>query len=208
MNYTKIYNDIIHKAQSRYLTSGYETHHIVPKCLDGPNNKSNLVRLTIKEHFVCHRLLIKMHQGIAKQKMSFAFYRLCNRHQIKNSRAYETAKFTVKKALSQIHKGKTLTAKHRLQIKNRTSGEQNPMYGKKHSNDALQIMRECKLNNTNARVGVKVLDADSNILLEFSSIKELMTYFNISRGQAENYIYNKRPFNGLIFERNKIITRK
>jgi group I intron endonuclease len=149
-----------------------------------------------------------MHHGVAKQKMSFAFYRLGNRHKIKNSRAYESAKMEVKKALSQIHKGKTLTAEHRLQIQIRVSGENNPMYGKKHSNDALKIMRECKLNNTNARVGVKVLDTESNIVHEFSSIKELMTHFDINRGQAEYYIYNKRPFKGFLFERSKIITRR
>ena len=157
---------------------------------------------------MCHRLLIRMHDGIAKQKMSFAFYRLCNRHSKTSGRAYEAAKLAVKKTLSQIHKGKTLTAKHRLAIKNRTSGELNPMYGKKHSDNALQIMRECKLNNTNARVGVKALDAEFNVVHEFASIKELMTHFDINRGQAEHYIYNKKPFNGLLFERSKIITRR
>jgi group I intron endonuclease len=157
---------------------------------------------------VCHRLLIRMHNGVAKQKMSFAFYRLCNRHSKTSGRAYEAAKLEVKNTLSKIHKGKTLTAEHRLQIQNRTSGEKNPMYGKKHSNDALKIMRECKLNNTNARVGVKVLDTESNIVHEFSSIKELMTHFDINRGQAEYYIYNKRPFKGFLFERSKIITRR
>ena len=35
----------------------YEEHHIIPKCCYGSNNKSNLVTLTCREHFIAHRLL-------------------------------------------------------------------------------------------------------------------------------------------------------
>jgi len=49
---------------------GYtEQHHILPKCLGGTNNKSNLVRLTAREHFVCHLLLVKMTVGEYNTKM-------------------------------------------------------------------------------------------------------------------------------------------
>lgn len=203
MDYTACYNRIIHKAQSRHLTSGYETHHIVPKCLGGPNNKSNFVRLTIKEHFVCHRLLTKMYQGLAKQKMSFAFYRLCNRHQIKNSRAYRTVKNEVRKALSDIHTGKTISEQHKQAIRSKCRG----MVGRKHSDDSLATMRQKKLGNTFAKVGVNIVDEQGCIVKTFPSIADLCKEFDLTRGQVEHYIYQSRRYKGLLFQRQKVITR-
>lgn len=68
--YTKIYNSIIDNALSRSYIEGYtEMHHIIPKSLGGSNDSSNLVRLTPREHFVCHWLLVKMTKGNDLKKM-------------------------------------------------------------------------------------------------------------------------------------------
>ena len=37
-----------------------EKHHIIPRSLGGSNDIDNLVRLTAKQHFICHKLLTKM----------------------------------------------------------------------------------------------------------------------------------------------------
>jgi HNH endonuclease/NUMOD3 motif len=67
--YTRWYNTIIEHRQSN-LAEGYtERHHIVPKSLGGSNDASNLVALTAREHFVCHRLLTKMIAGDNRIKM-------------------------------------------------------------------------------------------------------------------------------------------
>ena len=42
-------------------TGRLEVHHIVPKCLGGSNKKENLVELTAREHFICHRLLCEIY---------------------------------------------------------------------------------------------------------------------------------------------------
>ena len=73
--YTNWYNNIIAKAKLRVNQTGYtEKHHIIPKSLGGTNDDSNLVRLTPKEHFVCHLLLVKMTVGNDKRKMSNAIW--------------------------------------------------------------------------------------------------------------------------------------
>lgn len=62
MNYEKHYDLLISKARSNIRADVYtEKHHIVPKCLGGSNEKSNLVKLTPEEHFVAHQLLTKIH---------------------------------------------------------------------------------------------------------------------------------------------------
>jgi hypothetical protein len=57
MDYTKIYNQIIERAQTRKLEEYVEKHHIVPKCIGGLDIKENMVELTAREHFICHKLL-------------------------------------------------------------------------------------------------------------------------------------------------------
>lgn len=59
MDYNRIYNQIMERAKDRKLIKGgyYETHHIIPKCMGGDNNKSNKVKLTYREHFISHWLL-------------------------------------------------------------------------------------------------------------------------------------------------------
>jgi hypothetical protein len=72
--YTNWYNSIIDNAQRRTLpTNTYiEKHHIIPRSLGGTNEESNIVKLTAREHFICHLLLTKMTQGRNKHKMSKA----------------------------------------------------------------------------------------------------------------------------------------
>jgi len=73
--YTKWYNNIILDAAARVNRTGYyEKHHIVPKSIGGTNDKSNLIYLTAKEHFICHLLLTKMFIGEYKSKMVRAFW--------------------------------------------------------------------------------------------------------------------------------------
>ena len=72
MNYEKIYSDIIVKARSedRKKVKGgvyYETHHIIPRCMGGTDDKLNLILLTAKEHYMAHRLLVLIypnHKGL------------------------------------------------------------------------------------------------------------------------------------------------
>lgn len=97
MNYKLIYESIIEYAKTRTNLTGYfETHHILPKSLGGTNDVSNLVKLTAREHFICHWLLVKMfNKGTdERNKMLYAFWMMksnptksCERYT--NSRAYE-----------------------------------------------------------------------------------------------------------------------
>lgn len=92
--YTKAYYKIIRKAKNRFTDEEgyYETHHIKPKSLGGTDDAENLVDLTAREHFVVHRLLVKMTEGEAKSKMVWALWRLAN-HKIEvSSRHYEAAR--------------------------------------------------------------------------------------------------------------------
>jgi len=102
MNYQKIYNQIIERAQIRQLEGYSEKHHIIPKCLGGNNKKENLVKLTAREHFLCHWLLFRIYQ--ANQGLAYSFWIMSNRYlkdKKQSSRSYQEAK----EAFSKLRKG-------------------------------------------------------------------------------------------------------
>lgn len=100
--YTIWYNNIITSAQSRdSLKDLYtEKHHIIPKSIGGTNDISNLVKLTPKEHYICHLLLTKMVSGVALRKMWYGHYMMMrgvNRYR-PSARMYEYARQNMIKA--------------------------------------------------------------------------------------------------------------
>lgn len=80
MNYQKIYTDLCQRGSNQKTSKDfkYEKHHIIPKSLGGTNNKSNLVNLTYREHYLAHLLLIKMMKTKRDLiKMTHALFWLC-----------------------------------------------------------------------------------------------------------------------------------
>lgn len=84
--YTKTYYQIINRARSRTVSGYTETHHIIPRSLNGDNSPENLVVLTAREHFICHRLLLNMTTGNHQRSMSHALRMMtvCSPDQVGN----------------------------------------------------------------------------------------------------------------------------
>jgi len=104
--YTIWYTAITDRARTRKLDGYTERHHIIPKSLNGTDDKNNLVDLTAREHFICHWLLTKMHTGEAKAKMIYALNGMkrsntfAQRYETKiTARVYEN----LKKEFSVVH---------------------------------------------------------------------------------------------------------
>jgi hypothetical protein len=114
--YTRIYNLIIERAKHRDITSYHEKHHIIPQSLGGSNNIDNIVKLTAREHFICHLLLTKMTEGTHRSKMCQAAWMMAStissnqqRYRV-NNRIYENLRLqmsTIKKNITTWNKGIT-----------------------------------------------------------------------------------------------------
>ncbi len=125
MDYQKLYDSIINKAKSenRKKFNGvyYEKHHILPKCMGGGNEKENLVLLTAKEHYVCHKLLFRVHpnnKGIAFSLHSMIYTRKDKRKLKLSSREYEEARI-----IASIYSEQRL-----IKMTNKTKEEKDDMY--------------------------------------------------------------------------------
>jgi len=126
MNYQKIYDQLMIKAKLENRIKNnkiyYEKHHILPKCLGGSNNKSNLVLLTAREHYLAHRILFFIYPE--NNKLFSAFSMMChvkspNQERVNvSSKMYEYLK---------------------LEKSKRMSGENNPKYwlGKKRTHKVI-----------------------------------------------------------------------
>jgi hypothetical protein len=104
MNYQSIYNKLIEKRRVSFVTGYSEKHHVVPKCLGGTDDSSNIVELTGREHFIAHVLLAKIHGG----KLWMPVIRMKNRRGLDNyinSRLYEQARLAWAKWSSENQRG-------------------------------------------------------------------------------------------------------
>ena len=85
--YTRWYYAIIKHAQESVQTGYTESHHIVPHSLGGSHLSANRVRLTAREHYVCHRLLTKMTVGRDRQRMWAALHAISRMGSKNNDRS-------------------------------------------------------------------------------------------------------------------------
>jgi hypothetical protein len=135
--YKQWYANITERAKNRILETYTESHHVVPRSLGGSDEADNLVNLTAREHFACHWLLVKMTTGQEHHKMLNALRMMRaekqgqHRYNTKiTARVYESIKQEYAKLQSETLKGKG-----------------NGFYGKKHTPEAREKIRQKNLGN-------------------------------------------------------------
>lgn len=163
MNYEKIYNQIINRAKNRILECYTEKHHIIPRCMGGSDEKENLVNLTAREHFICHRLLTQIYPN--NNKLKFALWAMCNMKSkrqsryVPSSKVYESIKIEVIKLISEKKKGVKLSEEHKRKTSETLKGRKRPQEvidkiykkrlesGWKHSDETRKKMTGRKLSD-------------------------------------------------------------
>jgi hypothetical protein len=136
--YKKWHDSIIDRAKNRVLSCYVERHHVIPKSCGGSDDKSNLVKLTAKEHFIVHLLLTKILKGNNKAKMILAFNFMCDLKK-KNSRLFDNLRSKGLKILSKKLTGRKIPKETKDKIKYARqfqvcSDEQRKNYSKIYSN--------------------------------------------------------------------------
>ena len=145
MDLELIYKKICERGQIRILDKSVytEKHHIIPKCMGGFNDKTNLTNLTAKEHFICHKILCEIYPN--DEKLRYAFWGMCNqkvnRDYIVSSRDYEYAKSLCldiwKRPKSSNWKNNISNSKIGKKINKKQDGEFNHNHGKKWVTNTL-----------------------------------------------------------------------
>jgi len=169
MNYKKIYDQLILRSKnsnriklestdSNFIY--YENHHVLPLCLGGRDDKTNLVLLTAKEHLIAHRLLVEIYPE--NESIFYSYFILvhcCNKFQIRN--------FKITK-----NEYKRISDKNILYVSMRFTGVNNPMYGKfgnKHHSFGRHHSEETKRKISKSNVGKK---HSEETILKIKNIKK------------------------------------
>lgn len=111
----------------------HERHHIVPRCMNGGDNEENLVDLFAREHFIAHKLLAQ--ENPDNDKLIYAWWMMAFMKNDKHQRCeispeeYESVRI----AFSQM-------------MKEKFCGENNPMYGKHHTEEIRQLIKIAATN--------------------------------------------------------------
>jgi len=125
--YTRWYYNIIQRAQTRTISGYTEKHHIIPRSLGGNNAEINIVKLTAKEHFICHLLLTKMLTGSSRHKMIHAVWLLSNAFS-KNQKRYSMT--------SKIYE---MLKKEKSRVMSEKFGINSPSYGLRRSQETRNL---------------------------------------------------------------------
>ena len=169
MNYQKIYDDICKRGQVRILPKEVytETHHIIPKCLGGTNEKSNLTVLTAREHYLVHLILARKLYP-KNPKLWSAMHYMINRKSshgfryVGTSKNYEKIRIEVNLNRSGIKRSQEFKDN---QSRTRTGIKRTP-------EQLIKILE-------NPAKGVRVVHIESGLI--FNSGSQACSYFKITK---------------------------
>jgi hypothetical protein len=121
---------IEHCRKKNYHPDEYlEKHHITPKHEGGNDAKENLIKLSLIDHVRAHRIRYETYGN--KYDLAASSYM---------SGQSAEAKRAICSANGSKSKGRKLTKEHKNKVGR--PGELNPFYGKTHTEEARQIIRE------------------------------------------------------------------
>jgi hypothetical protein len=212
MNYKQIHDSIIDRAKTRVLPKEVytERHHIIPRCMNGSDDKSNLVDLTAKEHFIVHKLLVEVYPDVDGLVLAyFLFTNGTNRmnhkdinHYKVGAKEYERVKIAYSKILSERSrniertqewkdniskaqkgkKGRPHSEEWKVNHSKEVSGENHPMYNKKHKDSSKEKMSIAKKGKYTGSKNPNGKKIINTITGEIhDSLQEVATILNVSK---------------------------
>jgi hypothetical protein len=121
---------IEHCKKKKYHSGEYlERHHIVPRHAGGTNCKDNLIKLSLKDHVLAHKIRYETYGS----QYDLSAYNYMLGQSAKAKRAICAAN-------GAKSRGRKLTEDHKKKLSK--PGELNPFYGKTHTLEVRQKMRE------------------------------------------------------------------
>jgi len=177
MDYQKIYDNIVANHNSCVKQKGFEGHHILPKSLGGSNDKTNIVFVPCRVHFILHKLLYKIYLN---KEMGFALLRMSNYRRY-NAKGYAA----VRDAFSKFHPLKLDINKRKV---SEAMKRNNPM-----SNPAsLKKMSESQIGNKYRAVNVYEVTFPSGTKEIISEMKSFCEEHNLCRGHMSSVVTGNR----------------
>ena len=180
-----------------------ELHHIVPRCLNGSNEKSNLIYLYGQEHYYAHKLLAI--ENPDNKDLQYAWWNMCQCSKA-GKRSYDISAdeyAQARKRFSEnmkgnlyaqglVHSDETKELMSRSHL-GKQVGSNNHMYGKHCSEHCKNLLRQ-KLSGKNNPYAHKVRCLETNQI--FDTVQQASNWCNIGHSDIAAYIRGKQKSAG------------
>lgn len=149
------YQQFIGSLRGQSVDGYAEVHHIVPRSLGGSNEKSNLISLTPRQHYIAHWMLWKACGGVAGR--SFFMMSNLGKYGKVNSTTYAQARKNyseqVKKQMAKRPNRPAFTPEHREKLRQaklgcKLSTEHRANVGKSRLGQKLSEEHKMTISNT------------------------------------------------------------
>ena len=166
-HYLNRYNKFIAVLKDQVIDGYYELHHIIPKSSGGSNDKSNLIALTGRQHYIAHWMLWKAYG----ENMTRAFFMMSSvgRYERVSSKTYDKARkdYSEQVKIQMANKPNVpkFTPEHREKLRQAKLGKKISeatkekirqfRLGKKMSKEFCKKVSEAKKGKSNGRLGYK-----------------------------------------------------
>lgn len=177
MDYKKLYNNLILSRYNQKFRKDeyYEKHHIIPRCLGGSDDDTNMISLTYREHFLAHLLLTKIYPD--NRRINYALLCMLRKHthgRVITSKVYET-----------IKKNYTKFKKLYCTIENPGKSENSRNAARKRMLERNPISIDPSKNRTAQKIKVHYMDGTTK---EYSYAKLLTLIENIPYGTVKHML--------------------
>lgn len=137
----KRYNTLINHYKNTIVEGYVERHHIIPKCMEGTDDISNLVALPPRAHFIAHYLLYRAYPDNIKLAQAFGMMLANNpkQNRVCSSRMYEIARTARSSALKD--KPRPEWVKEKLRVPKKSNINYKKPKSEKHSLNISQALK-------------------------------------------------------------------
>lgn len=188
---TKYIEFIEECKMKNYKTQHTHKHHILPRFMGGADDVSNLVELSVSDHFEAHRLLAEN----VDKKYKVGAWSSLNLLKKYWSGNYDEIKSKISKALSGDNNpmsGRVFTDEERNNLSLKHTGKNNPFYGKRHTTETKLKMKKnhADVRNGNNPASRKCIDTKTNTI--YGSIKEMAQSIGVPRTTMNRWIKDNK----------------
>lgn len=116
------YEKLIEQYRFKKVEGFYEKHHIIPKCLGGTDEQTNIIILPTRVHFIAHALLHKAYPKELKLAQAFGMMVASNKYhkgRKYNSRLYEMSKYARSNSMKGVPRPEWVKEKLKVPKKNK-----------------------------------------------------------------------------------------
>lgn len=188
---TKYVEFIEECKMKNYETNHIHKHHILPRFMGGSDDVSNLVELSVSDHFEAHKLLAEN----VDKKFKVGAWSSLNLLKKYWDGDYEEIRSKISKAVSGENNGmfgKTQSDEYKQRLRIHMKGEGNPFYEKNHSNYTKNKMSKnhADVSGGNNPASRKCIDLETNTI--YSCIKEMAESIGVPRTTMNRWIKDDR----------------